>query len=421
MSDMKNGVFTVAGSKGGVGKTTTTINLAATLAARGSDVIVIELDLAMANIVDFADLERELTAKPTLHDVLADNTAVFDAIREAPGGFDLLPSGVELDGFADVDVTRLEWVLDALDSPYDVILLDTGAGVSEETVFPLSVADGVILVSTPRAAAVRDTKKTKRLATDADTDVVGVVFTRSGTGTSPPPARLAEFLDAEFLGHVPRDDAVPRAQDAGEPVPCHAPESDAAHAYYEVATTTFDLPTQSAGTGHSGSPTTADAGSHSLQAQSSGSVDAATGETPDATIGSVLETPSSRSDVRTDGLGSDESESATPVQAAIDHQAQSRQSRAGADTAATGATERVPEHSAEPDRDGSATASVQDAATEQPETETDSEQRTAPEQDEAEHVASDEDAAAESASDQHGRQSLASRAKRFVTTRLGSE
>ncbi|WP_246989208.1 P-loop NTPase [Halorientalis marina] len=421
MSDMKNGVFTVAGSKGGVGKTTTTINLAATLAGGGSDVIVIELDLAMANIVDFVDLETELTAKPTLHDVLADDTAVFDAIREAPGGFDLLPSGVELDGFADVDVTRLEWVLDALESPYDVILLDTGAGVSEETVFPLSVADGVILVSTPRAAAVRDTKKTKRLATDAGTDVVGVVFTRSGTGTSPPPARLAEFLDVEFLGHVPRDDAVPRAQDAGEPVPRHAPESDAAHAYHEVATTAFDLPTQPAGTGHSDDGAAADADSHSPQAQSSGPVDATNSEAPEATIGSVLETPLSRSDARTDGLGSDESEPATPVQAAIDHQAQSLQSRTGADTAATGTTERGTEYSAETDQDDSATESDQDATTEQSETGKDDEQQTSSEQGDAEHAAANADPADESESDQHGQQSLASRAKRFVTTRLGSE
>lgn len=415
---MKHGVFTVAGSKGGVGKTTTTINLAATLAARGSDVVVIELDLAMANIVDFVDLETELTAKPTLHDVLADDTAVFDAIREAPGGFDLLPSGVELDGFADVDVTRLEWVLDALESPYDVILLDTGAGVSEETVFPLSVADGVILVSTPRAAAVRDTTKTKRLATDAGTDAVGVVFTRSGTGTSPPPARLAEFLDVEFLGHVPRDDAVPRAQDAGEPVPCHAPESDAAQAYHEVATAAFDLPPD---TGHGDDGVAVDAGSPSPQTPSSGSVDAASGETPDATIGSLLETQSSRSDARTDGRGSDGSDSATPVRAAIDQQIQSLDAKTGSDTAATGTKERATEHSAELDRDDSATEPDRDAATQESETKKDNEQRTAPEQDEAEHVASDEDATDESASDQHGQQSLASRAKRFVTTRLGSE
>jgi len=79
------------------------------------------------------------------------------------------------------------------------------------------------------------------------------------------------------------------------------------------------------------------------------------------------------------------------------------------------------EYSTEPDQDDSATESDYDAATKQSETEKNNAQRTAPEQDDAEHVVSNEDAADESASDQHGQQSLASRAKRFVATRLGSE
>jgi len=238
---MRHGVYSVAGGKGGVGKTTTTLNLATTLGEFGATVVVVELDLGMANIVDFLDLDYDLTTVPTLHDVLADETSVFEALRDEPAEFDLLPSGVTLEGFANVDVTRMEWVLEALRSTYDVILLDTGAGISQETVFPLKIADEVVLVTTPRSAAVRDTRKTRNLARSAGTDVRGVVFTRSGTGDASSPDELAQSLETELLGHVPHDDAIPVAQDAGVPVARHAPESAAAAAYREVVTRAFDV------------------------------------------------------------------------------------------------------------------------------------------------------------------------------------
>jgi septum site-determining protein MinD len=229
-------IYAVAGAKGGVGKTTTSINLATSVATRGGDTIVVELDLAMANLVDFLSLETGLDDAPTVHEVLAAEAKVADAIRTAPGGIDVVPSGVTLDGFTGASVDRLPALLEPLLDDYDRIVLDTGAGLSRETVVPLALADEGILVSTPRVAAVRDVEKTKRLAERVDTPVSGVVFTKSGTGSAPPPPELADFLDVELLGHVPEDAAVPASQDVGEPVVTHASDSDAAAAYRRIAT-----------------------------------------------------------------------------------------------------------------------------------------------------------------------------------------
>jgi septum site-determining protein MinD len=230
-------IYAVAGAKGGVGKTTTSLNLATSVAARGGDTVVVELDLAMANLVDFLSLETGLDDAPTVHEVLAGQADVAEAIRAAPGGIDVVPSGVTLDGFTGARVDRLPALLDPLLDEYDRIVLDTGAGLSRETVVPLALADEVVLVSTPRVAAVRDVEKTKRLAERVDTPVGGVVFTKSGTGSAPPPSELAEFLDVELLGHVPEDAAVPASQDAGEPVVAHASDSRAATAYQRIAIT----------------------------------------------------------------------------------------------------------------------------------------------------------------------------------------
>ncbi|MEF8781301.1 MAG: AAA family ATPase, partial [Haloferacaceae archaeon] len=140
----------VAGAKGGVGKTTTSINLGATLADAGLDVLVVETDLAMANIVDFLRFSPE----ETLHEVLAGDATPSEAICEVPGGFDVLPSGTTVEGFVDTDVTEIPAVVDAGEDRYDVILFDTGAGVSHESLLPLGLADRTVVVSTPRVASV---------------------------------------------------------------------------------------------------------------------------------------------------------------------------------------------------------------------------------------------------------------------------
>lgn len=223
-------VLAIAGAKGGVGKTTTSINLGAALTAAGADVAVVDADLAMANVVDFLSLGEG----STLHDVLADRASVADAVRETPAGT-VLPCGTDLGGYADADVDALVDVVDDLQSTHDLVLLDTGAGVSYETVLPLAIADATVLVSTPRVAAVRDASKTAELVERVAREVLGIVFTQSGTGRSPPVERIASFVGTDLLGHVGDDPAIPDSQDRRQPVVTAAPESEAAVAYRAIA------------------------------------------------------------------------------------------------------------------------------------------------------------------------------------------
>ncbi|WP_284010217.1 MinD/ParA family ATP-binding protein [Haloarcula pelagica] len=228
-------VYAVAGAKGGVGKTTTSINLGAALSAEGYDVAVVELDLAMANLVDFLDVDIDVTVATTLHDVLGAETAVEDATYPAVDGLDVVPSGTELDGYARTDLARLPAVVETLREQYDAVLMDTPAGLSEETLRPMQLADAVVLVSTPRVSSIRNADNTRELADRVETEVRGLVLTMSGTGSSPGADRIASFLDVDLLGHVPDDDAVPHAQDRGSPVVEDAPRSGAAVAYRKIA------------------------------------------------------------------------------------------------------------------------------------------------------------------------------------------
>ncbi|MBX0321890.1 cell division ATPase MinD [Halomicroarcula sp. F13] len=230
-----NHVYTVAGAKGGVGKTTTSINLGAALAQSGYSTVTVELDLAMANLVDFLEIDIDVTEATTLHDVLAGDADVEDAIYETDTGLSVVPSGTDLAGYAGTDLDRLPEVVETLRWHHDVVLLDTPAGLSEETMRPIQLADDVLLVSTPRVASIRNVRNTLELADRVDTEVRGLVLTKSGTGASPGADRIAEFLDVELLGHVPEDDAVPHSQDKGMPVISNAPKSGAAIAYRKIS------------------------------------------------------------------------------------------------------------------------------------------------------------------------------------------
>jgi len=256
-----NHVYAVAGAKGGVGKTTTSLNLGASLAAGGYSTVVVELDMAMANLVDFLDLDEDLGSATNMHDVLGGETDVRDAIYSTDTDLTVVPSGTDLGGYVDTDLDRLPEAIETLRWHHDVIILDTPAGLSEETIRPLQLADDALIISTPRVSSIRNAKNTLELAERVDTDVTGLVLTKSGTGASPGADQIAEFLGVELLGHVPEDDAVPHAQDHGTPVVADAPHSGAAVAYRKIAAklaeshqVTPARETAEASTGESGHP-----------------------------------------------------------------------------------------------------------------------------------------------------------------------
>jgi septum site-determining protein MinD len=235
-------VYTVAGAKGGVGRTTTSINMGAALAEAGHEVAVLELDLAMANLAEFLDVGTTAT----LHEVLAGEASVADATYPAADGLSLVPSGTSLEGYARTDLSRLSDVAETVRERYDTVLVDTPAGLSQESIRAMALADEVVLISTPRVSSIRNADGTVPLADYAETAVSGLVLTKSAAGTSAVVDHVASCLDVSVIGRVPADDAVPYAQEHGQPVVEHAPHSAAAVAYRKItrrltgATTTRD-------------------------------------------------------------------------------------------------------------------------------------------------------------------------------------
>jgi septum site-determining protein MinD len=218
-------VCTVAGGKGGVGKTTTAVNVAAAMQESGYDVAVVDADLGMAN------LAAMLAVEPTtsIHEILAGDSTVSEAITDVDGGITIVPGEQSLEAFADADPAKLRKVIRTLRNTYDVVLVDTGAGLSHETTVPLGLADGILLVTTPDDVAVGDAVKTAELADRVGGDVIGAVLTRVNADTDV--EGIADRFDAKLLAVVP-DDVAATEQ---EPLVLNAPESPAADAYHRFS------------------------------------------------------------------------------------------------------------------------------------------------------------------------------------------
>ncbi|MFC3957711.1 MinD/ParA family ATP-binding protein [Halovivax cerinus] len=225
-------VYAIASGKGGVGKTTTTVNLGTALAQAGERVAIVDADLGMANLAGFVSLSP---GSATLHDVLAGDATIEEATYRLAENIVGVPSGNELADYAETQPDGLGDVVDALRDRADYVLLDVGAGVSHETVLPLGLADAVVLVATPEPAAIQDVRRTMELVERVDGSIAGLLVTRTHPTGDVDPETIGEKLGLSVLGSIPEDRAVRASVYAGTPLVVHAPESDAATAYREFA------------------------------------------------------------------------------------------------------------------------------------------------------------------------------------------
>lgn len=178
-------VLAVTSGKGGVGKTFVSANLAAALAKRGNRVLVLDADLGLANL----DVVLNLFPKITLHDVFTGKAKLEDAILPAPGGFSVLLAGsgmVEYSRLTPEVRNEFLRVINGLIPHYDVVLLDTGAGISDVVLFAVSLASEVLMVATPEPTSLTDAYATiKVLVGQQQRQTIRVIVnqvTRPGSG-----------------------------------------------------------------------------------------------------------------------------------------------------------------------------------------------------------------------------------------------
>lgn len=183
-------MITIAGAKGGCGKTTVTLGIAKALADGGTPALAVDADRELPDLHTTADVDRE----PTLA-ALDGQTDVSSVAKQVPGapGVGVIPAQRSSES---VD---LQATLGQLDYETAEVLIDSPSGAGPDVVEPLSVADYAVVVTTGTDRSLEAARTTLDIAERLDVPVAGVVFNRCETV----PDGLAGELDADVLGAIP--------------------------------------------------------------------------------------------------------------------------------------------------------------------------------------------------------------------------
>ncbi len=232
-TDMTVRVYAIASGKGGTGKTTTTLNLGASLAILGKKAIVVDADIGMANLGLLVGLEN---SKITLHEVLSGEAEIKEAIYNGPSGLKVVPSGLSLKGFQKSNPDKLKQVIPVLSQGMDYVLIDAPAGISKDGLIPLCVADRILLVVNPDLSSLADAIKTKTLAELLGKTVEGVILNCTKLEkTEINRNKVQELLGVQVLETIPEDANVRHSAALKIPVVARIPNSPASIAFRRLA------------------------------------------------------------------------------------------------------------------------------------------------------------------------------------------
>lgn len=233
-------IIVVTSGKGGVGKTTTAINLGAAINHFDKDVLIIDGNLSTPNVgVHLNSPEVPIN----LNHVLRGKAEPFEAVYEHESGVKVIPSSLSIKELKKVEPEKMKNFKKDFKKVSDYIILDSSAGLGNEAISSIKTADEIILVTNPEIAAITDALKTIKLAESMKKPVIGVIMTRvKKDRVEMQPETVKEMLETSVLGMVPEDISVQESLGLRDAVVHTHPKSKSARAYKEIAAKILDVP-----------------------------------------------------------------------------------------------------------------------------------------------------------------------------------
>ena len=245
-------VITVTSGKGGEGKSNTSINLAIQFKKMGKRVIILDADFGLANI----EIMFGTVPKHNLCDLIYQGKSITDIITWGPMGVGFISGGSGIAGMSNLSRDYLNYIIQnlvQLDSIADIIIVDTGAGISDAVLEFLVASSEILLVTTPEPTSITDSYslvkalyrhprfdpnaiKVKLVANRVQKEAEGkVLFNKLN-------AVIERYLKVPliYLGSVPEDSQLAKSVMQQVPVSLHDPGARSTAAYERVARRLLD-------------------------------------------------------------------------------------------------------------------------------------------------------------------------------------
>lgn len=240
-------VITVTSGKGGVGKTSISVNLAVQLSQLGKRAVILDADFGLANV----EIMLGIRPQYNLADLMYRGKTLREIITEGPYNIGFISGGSGIEELANltrVQLDDLRKMLYELDDLADVIIVDTGAGISDSVLEFVAASSEVILVTTPEPTSITDAYAllktlSKRSLFSIEDTIIKMVPNRVGSHAEGKELynKLSTVvqnflqLNIEFLGAIPNDINVSHAVIKQKPVSLAYPNSNAAKAINDIA------------------------------------------------------------------------------------------------------------------------------------------------------------------------------------------
>ncbi|VVB69814.1 Iron-sulfur cluster carrier protein [uncultured archaeon] len=191
----------VTSGKGGVGKTTFSINLAVLLAKAGKKTVLVDADIGMANVGIMLGQEK---SPITLNNVLMGENNVQDAIFQGVGGVNFILTALSLDKIPSNFMENLPKIIAELNKSFDFVILDSAPGVGDIIEYAHKSCDEAILLSTPEPSSIADTLKSKIMLERLGMKIRGVVLNRvQGDSLEVSANEVEKLFELKVLASLP--------------------------------------------------------------------------------------------------------------------------------------------------------------------------------------------------------------------------
>ncbi len=198
-------IISVVSGKGGVGKTTITINLAATLAKYfRKRVLIVDTNFTTSHLGLSLGI---FYPKSNLNKILRNEDIIENAIHNYFVGMDLLPLSLSIRDLEGVDISKLPHVLNSVREKYDYIFLDSAPGIGKEVIYSLNACNEVLYIATPFLASITDIIRVQEVVKELNKNEIGLIINMIRNKSYEMKLKEIETLtNLKILGTIPYDE-----------------------------------------------------------------------------------------------------------------------------------------------------------------------------------------------------------------------